>query len=129
MRITRRQLRKIIREAFWADLPTPRLSEDDEIETTESPSKIRKDLLEREYEHVDGSVSYPFGRNRGDIRKTDIYQRKDGKPIPEEDLLVFKALETDERKHSMAALMGIHTHTVDSDGVTLRVKYYRHTAG
>ncbi len=114
-RITKRQLQTIIREELMA----------------ESLSKSVQDLLNRDYEKASHDTSYPYGRNRGDVRSTTVYARKDGQPVPEQDLKLLQDRDADvrERGGSMAALSGIYTTTLSQDGMSLVVKYYRHTAG
>lgn len=112
MRVSKKQLRSIIKEAL--------LKEDIRAQ--------RRDLIQNEYDTISNSTRYPYGRNRGDVRGDTTYMRKDGNPVPAEDLIVFQALESEQRQDSMAALGGIYTHTVSDDGMTLRVKYYKHTS-
>ncbi|MAG26703.1 hypothetical protein CMI47_14270 [Candidatus Pacearchaeota archaeon] len=115
MKITKRQLRRIIRESVM----------------TESLSQSVKDLLDRDYEQISDNTSYPYGRNRGDVRSTTIYGRTDGQPVPEADLKLLKDRDADvrERGGPMAALSGTYTTTLSQDGMSLVVNYYRHTAG
>jgi hypothetical protein len=118
MKITKRQLRKIIRESLLT-------------ESLQGLRNQRGDLLNNEYEQVTTDTQYPYGRNRGDVRRTTVYKRLDGQPIPEEDTSLLQRHDDAEREAggSMAALGGIHTTTVSDDGMSLTVKYYRHTAG
>ena len=118
MKVSKRQLRRIIRESLL-------------IESLQALSKRKGDLLNNEYEQIKSDTQYPYGRNRGDVRRTTIYKRLDGQPIPEEDASLFQNHDDAEREEggSMAALGGIHTTTVSSDGMSLTIKYYRHTSG
>lgn len=84
--------------------------------------------LEANYEKIDSKTSYPYGRNRGDVRSVFMYRRNDGAPIPSQDIALFKELEAEQRKDSYAALSGIYTHKVTDEGL-LQVNYYRHTSG
>ena len=115
MKITRKQLRRIIKESILK----------------ESLSKNVEDLLNRDYDIVDEDVRYPYGRNRGDVKSKTVYARKDGQSVPPEDLKLLQARDRDleERGGMMAALMGVYTTTLSSDGNSLIVKYYKHTAG
>tara|TARA_Y100001938_G_C7987634_1_gene377759 strand:- start:498 stop:845 length:348 start_codon:yes stop_codon:yes gene_type:complete len=115
MKITKRQLRRIIREEVLKE------SLDQSVST----------LLDKDYEIVDQDTKYPYGRNRGDVRSTTVYSRKDGQPVPEDDLKLLQARDKDVRDRGgmMAALSGVYTSTVSPDGNSLIVKYYRHTAG
>lgn len=109
MKITRRQLRRIIKESMLV----------------ENVHAARRKLLDSEYVQDPGSkVRYPHGRNRGDVRSSFTYRRKDGEPISDGDLVVFKAVE--EQNHPLS---GMYTHTLSDDGMTLNVSFYRHTAG
>tara|TARA_R100000808_G_scaffold24984_2_gene60200 strand:+ start:3743 stop:4087 length:345 start_codon:yes stop_codon:yes gene_type:complete len=113
MLITIPQLRGIIKEALLQ----------------ENIWSQHRDLLDQHYETVgSGSVSYPYGRNRGDVRSTQVYVRKDGQPIPQGDVDVFNNLEIQQKKDPYAALSGVYTHTVTDDGMSVKVDYYRHTA-
>ena len=115
MKITRRQLREIIKESILK----------------ESLSQNVKDLLDRDYKIVDENTSYPYGRNRGDVRRTTVYARKDGELVPSEDLKLIQDRDEEIRIRggAMAALGGVYTTTLSSDGYSLIVKYYKHTAG
>ena len=98
---------------------------------TESISNQVKDLLDRDYSVESDETRYPYGRNRGDVRRTMRFVRKDGNPVPPEDIALLQARDAEVRKRggSMAALSGIYTSKVSDDGMTLNVQYYRHTAG
>ena len=87
------------------------------------------DTLKNNYDIVNQDERFPFGRNRGDVRRTTTYVRKDGQPVPPEDIAIFTAKEKEQSKDSMAALSGVYTHKVSPDGLTLTMKYHRHTAG
>lgn len=87
------------------------------------------DTLKNNYDVVNKDESFPFGRNRGDVKRTTTYVRKDGKPVPPEDIAIFVAKEKEQSKDAMSALMGQYKHEVSPDGMTLTMKYYRHTAG
>ena len=115
MKITKRQLRRIIKEAILK----------------ESLDQNVRSLLDRDYEIVDQDTKYPYGRNRGDVKSTTVYSRKDGQPVPPEDLKLLQARDEDvrERGGMMAALAGVYTSTLSLDGNSLIVKYYKHTAG
>lgn len=159
MKISERQLRRIIRETIEEAENTcwdgyrpgaqsgkktkigksgkrvsncEKIKEDEETDeeplVTENVRFQRGALIADKYEKVDSSIRYPYGRHRGDVRGDMVYVRKDGSPVPAEDLAVFQALESEQRKDSMAALGGIYTHTVSDDGMTLNVKYYKHTS-
>ncbi len=115
MRINEAQIRKIIREELMS----------------ESLSQSVRDLLDRDYEKASEDTRYPYGRNRGDVRSTTVYTRHDGQPVPDADLKLLQARDAEirERGGSMAALSGVYTTTTSQDGLSLIVKYYRHTAG
>ena len=115
MKVTKQQLQSIIREELMI----------------ESLSKSVQDLLGRDYEKASEDTRYPYGRNRGDVRSTTVYSRKDGQPVPGTDLELLQARDAEIRKRggSMAALAGVYTTTLSQDGLSLVVKYYRHTAG
>ena len=109
MKITRRQLRRIIKESMLV----------------ENVHAVRQKLLDSEYVQDPGSkVRYPYGRNRGDVRSSLVYRRKDGEPISDRDLAVLKAVE--EHNHPLG---GMYTHTLSDDRMVLNVSYYKHTAG
>lgn len=109
MKITKKQLRRLIKEAIMS----------------ESPSRNRVELLKQEFDEIPGGrTDYPYGRNRGDVKSNKSYQRKDGTPISPEEFEILKSIEVDNHP-----LSGMYTHTLSDDGMTLHVKYYRHTAG
>tara|TARA_Y100000389_G_C16997060_1_gene287713 strand:- start:115 stop:462 length:348 start_codon:yes stop_codon:yes gene_type:complete len=115
MRITKQQLRKMIKESLML----------------ENSSKLAKELLDRDYEIVTQDTRYPYGRNRGDVRSQVVYARKDGQPVPESDITLMKDRDAEVRKEggSWAALAGVYTSKLSSDGLSIVVDYYRHTAG
>ena len=115
MKITRRQLRRIIKESLLK----------------ESLSRRVSDMLNREYEIVDDQTSYPYGRNRGDVRSTTTYVRKDGGLVPEQDMELLRARDKDIRDSGgiMAALGGVYTSILSPDGYSIIIKYYKHTSG
>ena len=115
IRTSEKQLRKIIREALM----------------TESASDQVKALLDSAYDVESDDTKYPYGRNRGDVRRTTRYVRKDGQPVPPEDIKLLQQRDAEVKKRggSMAALSGIYTSKVTDDGMMLSVEYYRHTAG
>mgnify|MGYP001288776247 CR=1 FL=1 len=94
-------------------------------------SKEVYELLNNDYEKSSNNTSYPYGRSRGDVRRTTVYVRKDGKSVPEQDLKLLQDRDAEiiKRGGSMAALGGVYTTTLSQDGMSLVVKYYRHTAG
>ncbi len=110
MKITKKQLRRIIKESLLV----------------ENVFTARSKLLNSEYveDPATSIVKYPYGRNRGDVRSSLSYTRKDGKPISDEDMAVFVAVE--ENNHPLA---GMYTHNLSDDRMTLHVSYYKHTAG
>ena len=118
MKITKSKVRELIKEAVLK-------------ESLQVMRQQRADLLKNQYEEVSSDTSYPYGRNRGDVRRTTVYKRTDGQPVPETDLELLKKHDKQQRVEggSMAALGGINTTTVSDDGLTMIVKYYRHTAG
>jgi hypothetical protein len=118
MKITRRQLRKIIREAIMA-------------ESGIDANKRAVELLNRDYDVISDNTSYPYGRYRGDVKQKIVYARKDGQPVPEADINLLKTRDAKVREAggSMAALSGVYTSKVSSDGLQIIVDYYRHTAG
>ena len=116
MRILKSSLRKIIREAL-------------DIGARWSLQKEMTAMLERDYDKVDENTRYPYGRNRGDVRSTTKYTRKDGQPIQPEDIVLFEKLKSEQDKDSWAALSGVYWHELEDDNMTLVVKYYRHTSG
>ena len=115
MKITRSQLRRIIKESI----------------VKESLSRNVKDLLDRDYKIVDENTSYPYGRSRGDVNRTTVYIRKDGELVPAEDLKLVQDRDEDIRVRggAYAALGGVYTTTLSKDGYSLIIKYYKHTAG
>ena len=85
--------------------------------------------LSSSYNVIDEDERYPYGRNRGDIKRTTTYVRKDGQPVTPEDIAIFTAKEKEQSKDSMAGLIGTYDHEVSADGMTLTMYYNRHTAG
>jgi len=159
MKISERQLRRIIKEALEEAENTcwdgyrpgaqsgkktkigktgkrvsncEKIKEDEETDeeplVTENIRVQHRELIADKYEKVDSSIRYPYGRHRGDVRGSTDYKRKDGSLVPAEDLAVFQALESEQRKDPMAALGGIYTHSVSDDGMILNAKYYKHTS-
>ena len=84
-----------------------------------------------ELEKVDQNTSYPYGRNRGDVRSYTVYRKKDGQAFTSDELQRLKDYDALEaRQHgSYAALAGVTSSSLSPDGMTLTVKYYKHTAG
>lgn len=120
MKITRGNLRTLIREMLQ------------ETVNYERVGQLKTDLvnmLEKDFDVVDRNVRYPYGRNRGDVRSTTYYTRKDGQPISAEDTKVFDDLTEAQKDDYMRALSGIYSYEIKDDGMTLVVKYYEHTAG
>ena len=115
MRVTKQQLRKMIKESLML----------------ENSSKLATELLDRDYEIVTSDTRYPYGRNRGDIKRQNVYVRKDGQPVPESDIALMKDRDAEVGKEggSWAALSGVYTSKLSSDGLNIIVDYYRHTAG
>ena len=115
MKITRGQLRRIIKESILK----------------ESLSQTVEDLLDRDYKIVDENTRYPYGRNRGDVNRMTVYMRKDGALVPPEDLKLLQDRDEEIRIRggAYAALGGVYTTTLSRDGYSLLVKYYKHTAG
>ena len=118
MKITKRQIRRIIREAIMT-------------ESGIDANKRAFELLSRDYDVVSDNTDYPYGRYRGDVKKRTVYARKDGQPVPEADINLLKNRDAMVRKDggSMAALSGIYTSNLSNDGLEIIVNYYRHTAG
>ena len=118
MKITKSRVRELISEAVLK-------------ESLQMMRQKRADLLKDQYEEVSSDARYPYGRNRGDVRRTTVYKRKDGQPVPDADFQMLKDHDKQERIEggSMAALGGINTTTLSDDGLTMTIEYYRHTAG
>ena len=97
----------------------------------ESSSKEIQDLLEKDYEKVSDDTSYPYGRSRGEIRRTTVYKRKDGEAIPDQDLKMIQDYESDflQKYGSFAAFHGVSETTKSEDGMSLIVKYSKASAG
>ena len=110
--MTRRKLRKVIREALM----------------TESASEQALALLKSEYT-VSSEKNVPGIRR--DVNRETIYVRNDGQPVPPEDLKLLQDRDTEIRKKGggMARLMGVYTSSMSPDGNSLIVKYHRTTAG
>ena len=115
VKVTKSQLRRIIKESVML----------------ENAKKQAIDLLTRDYDIVSDDTRYPYGRYRGDVRRKTVYSRKDGQPVPESDINLLQARDAQVREEggSMAALSGVFTSKVSSDGSQIIVDYYRHTAG
>ena len=116
MKATERKLRKVIRETL-------------DRETRWKLQQDMKAMLENDYDKVDSNTRYPYGRNRGDVRSSTIYTRKDGQPVQPDDIAIFTQLSDEQKKDSYAGLSGVFMHKVSEDGMTLTVNYYRHTSG
>ena len=118
VKIKKSKVRELIKEAVLK-------------ESFQAMRQQRADLLKNQYEEVSSDTRYPYGKNRGDVRRTTVYKRKDGQPVPDADFQMLKDHDKQERIEGgmMAALSGINTTTVSDDGLTLTIKYYRHTAG
>lgn len=117
-RLTKNQLKKAVRKQIMK-------------ESLEMLRKSRADLLDSQYEQVSEDTRYPYGRNRGDVRRTTVYKRLDGQPVPQTDVDLLQKYDAEQRKAggAMAALSGVNTTKLSSDGMTISVEYYRHTAG
>ena len=116
MKVSEYKLRKVIRETLDRSLRW-NLQQD------------MRDMLKNDYDKVDSNKSYPYGRNRGDVRSSTIYTRKDGQPVQPGDIAIFTQLSDEQKKDSYAALSGVFMHKVSEDGMTLTVNYSKHTAG
>jgi hypothetical protein len=91
----------------------------------ENAQSARRKLIDSEYTVTNpGKVSYPYGRNRGDVRSWQTISRSDGQPVSPEDMAIFKAVEADNHP-----LGGMHEHELSDDGMSVNIMYYRHTAG
>ena len=108
MKITKGQLREIIKESIML----------------ESPHQLRRSFIDSELELVDSNASYPYGRNRGDVRSYQVFRRKDGQPISDSDLDILTAIEVNNHP-----LGGSYDHKRSEDRMSVVVNYYRHTAG
>ena len=119
MKLTKKQLRKIIKEEI------------SNLLIQESSSKEIQDLLEKDYEKVSDDTSYPYGRSRGEIRRTTVYKRKDGEAIPDQDLKMIQDYESDflQKYGSFAGFRGVYETKKSEDGMSLIVKYYKASAG
>ncbi len=115
MKISESRLRKIIRRTVL----------------TESAKKLAADLLESQYDLVSDDTKYPYGRYRGDVKRTMVYVRKDGQSIPADDIELLKARDVQVRKEggSMPALAGLYNSSVSRDGMQIIVVYSRHSPG
>lgn len=111
MKITRRQIRRIIAEASLGDLQNQ-----------------RRELLSTSYEQFDRKNLPTHSR---DTKHRTRYARKDGAPVPPEDLELLQMHDDSVREAggAYAALGGVYTTSLSEDGMLLVVQYYRHTAG
>ncbi len=112
MKITKKQLKRIIRETIEGSM--------------QSPSKIRLQLIEDQYDEDlrDAKVSYPYGRYRGDERRTRSFVRKDGQPISDEDFEIFKSIDG-----NYGGLGGGYRHELSRDGTKVYSYYSIHSPG
>ena len=119
MKLTKKQLRKIIKEEI------------SNLLIQESSFKEVQDLLNRDYDKVSEDTTYPYRRSRGDVRRTTVYKRKDGEAIPDEDLKMIQGYESDflEKYGSFAGFRGVYETTKSEDGMSLIVKYSKTSAG
>jgi hypothetical protein len=116
MRITKNQLRKIIREAVQG-----------EPEGSIDSSRLmnnRLSLIQSKYDVVDRETSYPYGRYRGDVKSSWTLVPVDGGMVDPEDFEIIKSIE----KHNHP-LGGVYKHTMAGDGMSIYVSYRKHTAG
>ena len=120
MQITRGNLRTLIREMLAENVDYKRVGQ---LKTD------LRNMLEKDFDVADRNVRYPYGRNRGDVRSTTRYTRKDGRPVTPSDTRVFDDLTDAQKGDYMAPLSGVYSYEIDDDGMTLVVKYYQHTAG
>ena len=120
MKITRGNLRSLIREMLMEKVDYDRIGQ---IKTD------LRDMLAKDFEVVDRDVRHPYGRNRGDVRSTTKYTRKDGQPISSQDTRVFDDLKVAQKDDYYAPLSGVYSYKISEDGMTLEVGYYEHTAG
>ena len=105
------EMRKIIREELKM--------------LAENAQEARRKLIDNEYTvSRPGSVSYPYGRNRGDVRSRQTISRSDGQPVSPEDMAIFKAVEADNHP-----LGGMYEHELSDDGMSVNIMYSRHTSG
>ena len=109
VKITKRQLRRIIREA---------------VRDSQDPRAARDELMKQFEKRGPGRKSYPYGRYRGDVRSTTTYVRKDGAPISDEDMDTLTAIEV--YNHPLG---GIVKHKRSDDRMSVTVRYSKHTAG
>ena len=119
MKLTERQLRKVIRKELLKEMSSKVLGD------------IRGELLNSQYDVVSDNETYPYGRYRGDKRRKTIYARKDGQPVSDEDLKVLQDYDAARKKEGggMAALSGIFSTKRSDDGMQLVVDFYIHTPG
>lgn len=91
----------------------------------ENARDARQKLIDSEFTVTNpGNVSYPYGRNRGDVRSWRTIARSDGQPVSSEDMATLTAIEADNHP-----LGGIHKHMLSDDGMSVTITYSRHTAG
>ena len=119
MQITRGNLRTLIREMLLEESAKPAYQIKSEIAS----------MTEKDFDVENRNVRYPYGRNRGDVRSTTVYTRKDGKPFTADDVKLYDDLSASQEGDPMAALGGIYTYKISDDGMKLTVQYYKHTAG
>lgn len=90
----------------------------------ENPHQLRRDFIDSELELVDSNASYPYGRNRGDVRSYQVYRRKDGQAFSDSDLEVLTAVEANNHP-----LGGSYDHKRSEDRMSVTANYYRYTSG
>jgi hypothetical protein len=88
------------------------------------PQRARRELLKQFEQQPGGRTSYPYGRYRGDEKRTHIYTRTDGSEISDEDMAILSAVE--KNNHPLG---GIYSHERSPDGMSVRIKFYKHTSG
>ena len=115
MRITKNQLRKIIREAIDSEPHQP-------LEASRL-SNNRLSLIQSKYDVVDQKDSYPYGRYRGDVESSWTLVPKHGGDVDPEDFEIIKSIE----KHNHP-LGGVYKHKMAPDGKSIYVRYTKHTS-
>jgi len=124
MRITESRLRQIIREerrllveSGW-----------DELQKLDEEIQRHLDL---NFERIDGgSMSYPFGRNRGDELDNQTWMKKSGMSIGRKIVALINRYNYMKTRVEHLGFMGAYTYKpVSADDKQIKRTWRKHTAG
>ena len=90
----------------------------------------QREAMLNSLELIDENTSFPYGPNKGDVRRVTSYRKFSGEPFTQKELQLFKDFDilSARKLGPMAGLIGINRSSLHDDNTVLKIVYTKYTA-